>query len=99
MDEEDRLSEVCNDLVSLARFEPGLVHLFQRAAGAWVPVAELLRAAGASDETLPPTLAATWLVPPSGQPGYAVVFFCDDELQWSTTAYYNAERLVGAGVR
>lgn len=95
MDEEDTLSNLCADLVSMTRFEPALLHLFQsKRPGEWVPVAELYRRAGAND-TIRPTLAAAWLTSPTVQPGYAVVFFCDDELQWSMTAYYNAERLLG----
>ena len=93
-DETDRLSNLCADLVSLTRLEPGLVHLFHHSrAGEWISVAELYRVAGAPDDGIKPELAATWLTPPSGQPGYALVLFCDDELQWSTTAYHNVGRL------
>lgn len=93
-DETDRLNNLCADLVSLRRLEPGLVHLFRdRQAGEWVPVAELYRFAGAPDDGIKPDLAATWLPSPSGQSGYAVVLFCDDELQWSLTAYHNVSGL------
>lgn len=99
-DETDSLNNLCADLVSLKRLEPGLVHLFRdRRAGEWVPVAELYLAAGAPDESIKPELAATWLPSPSAQPGRAIVYFCDDEIQWSLTAYYDAARLLsGAAV-
>jgi hypothetical protein len=94
MELEDILSNRCADLVSLERLEPALVHLLRnRRAGEWVPVAELYRVAGATDAGIKPELAATWLSSPSNQPGYVVMLFCDDELQWNMTAYYNAERL------
>jgi hypothetical protein len=89
-DEEDRLSNFCANLVSLTRLEPGLVHLFRtKQPGEWVSVTELYRVAGASEEGIKSELAATWLTSPSNQPGYAVIFFCDDELQWNLTVYYN----------
>ena len=94
-DETDLLSNLCADLVSLKRLEPGLVHLFRnRRAGEWVSVAELYRAAGAPDGAIKPELAVAWLTSPTALPGYAVVCFCDDEIQWSTTAYYNVARLL-----
>ena len=93
-DETDRLSNLCTDLVSLARLEPALVHLFRHTrAGEWISVAELYRTAGAPEEGIKPELAATWLPSPSDQPGYAVVLFCDEQLQWSMTAYHNVDRL------
>jgi hypothetical protein len=89
------LSTLCADLVSLRRLEPGLVHLFRtKQPGEWISVAELYRVAGESGAAIKPELAVTWLTPPSGQPGYAVVLFCEDELQWSTTAHYNVARLL-----
>ncbi len=95
MELEDILCNQCADLVSLKRLEPALVHLLQnRSAGEWIPVAELYRIAGDSVDGIKPELAATWLTSPSNQPSYVIVLFCDDELQWSMTAYYNAERLV-----
>jgi hypothetical protein len=86
LSDEDRLTERCADLVSCKRFEPALARLFQtKPAGEWVTVAELDGMAGGP--------AVTWLTSPNAQPGYAVIFFCDDELQWSMTAYYNVARL------
>jgi hypothetical protein len=97
MELEDILCNQCADLVELAKFEPALIHLFQnRLAGEWVPVAELYRIAGASPDSIRPETAATWLSSPTNQPGYVVILFCDDELQWSMTAYYNADRLLQA---
>ena len=58
----------------------------------WVTVAELYRIAGMAVSSIKPELAATWLSSPTRQPGYVVVYFCDDELQWSMTAYFNVER-------
>lgn len=95
-DEADRLNNLCADLVSLRRLEPGLVHLFRdRPAGGWVPVAELYRRAGEPVEGIKPELVVTWLPSPSAQAGYAVVLFCDDDLQWSLTAYHNVGRALG----
>lgn len=94
MDLEDILSNQCADLVSETKFEPALVHLLQhRRAGEWVPVIELYRIAGASSEGIRPEVAAAWLPSPSGQPGAALILFCDEECQWDMTAYYNAARL------
>jgi hypothetical protein len=95
MELEDILCNQCADLVTHAKFEPALIHLFQhRRAGEWIPVVELYRIAGAATDEIKPEVAATWLTSPSGQPGYAVVYFCDDELQWTLTAYYNVDRLL-----
>ncbi len=94
MELEDILSNQCAEVVGMAKFEPALLHLFQNhRAGEWVSVGELYRIVGEADE-IKPELAATWLTSPSNQPGYAVVYFCDDELQWSQTAYYNVDRLL-----
>ena len=93
-DETDRLNNLCTDLVTLRRLEPALAHLFhEKSAGEWVTVAELYRAAGAADGAIKPELAAAWLPPPSGDPTAAVLTFCDEELQWGMTAYYNIGRL------
>lgn len=94
MELEDVLSNLCADVVERAAFEPALVYLLRdRRAGEWVPVAELYRIAGESSVDLKPEVAAAWLPSPTNQPGYAVIFFCDDELMWSLTAYYNVARL------
>lgn len=94
MELEDILSNQCADVVGMAKFEPALLHLLRNhRAGEWVPVAELYRLAGVAEE-IKPELAATWLPSPTNQPGYVVIFFCDDELMWSLTAYHNADRLL-----
>lgn len=91
----DVLSNQCADVVERRAFEPALMHLLRnRGAGEWVPVAELYRIAGESCADLKPEVAAAWLPSPTNQPGYVVIFFCDDELMWSLTAYYNAARLL-----
>jgi hypothetical protein len=93
-DETERLSNLCVDLVSLKQLEPGLLHLFRtKGCGEWASVSELYRIAGTSGEEIKPELAVTWLTSPSGQSGDAIVFFCDEELQWQTTAFYNTARL------
>lgn len=95
MDPEEILCTQCGDLVSLTRLEPALLHLLQnRSAGEWVPVAELYRIAGENGADIRAEVAAAWLPSPTNQPGYVIIFFCDDELQWSMTAYYNAARLL-----
>jgi hypothetical protein len=92
MDEDDLLDLRCGDLVSLARLEPGLLHLFRaKAAGEWVPVAELYRAAGQPAADLKDGLVAAWLPSPDGDPGGAVVLFTDT--LWSMTTWYNTGRL------
>jgi hypothetical protein len=97
MDEEDVLSNVCTDLVTLARLEPALVHLFgSKSAGEWVRVAELYGIAGHPDASIKAGLAAAWLPSPSGDRGAAVVLFYDDETLWSMTAWYDVARLFGA---
>jgi hypothetical protein len=93
--ETDQFGNLCTDLVSLARLEPGLRRLFQNGAGEWISVAELYRAVGPSDEPIKPELAAVWLPSPTGTPGYVVILFCDEDSQWSLTAYYNRGRLLG----
>jgi len=90
----DHLSNLCADLVSLKRLEPGLVHLFrERPTGMWVPVADLYAAAGADTSDIPAGLSAAWL--PAGS-GYGVVSFFDDDQKWSMSAVYNADRLFKA---
>lgn len=92
-DEADRLNNLCTDLVSLRNLEPGIEHLLQNRPGEWLAVADLYRVAGVALSQIKPELNATWLPSPSGAPGSVVILFCDDELQWSLTAYYNAKRL------
>lgn len=97
MTAEDVLSNLCADLVSEKRFEPALAHLFRdRAVGEWVPLVDLYRRAGAPTGDLRPATCAMWLPVPSGDPDSALVYFCDEELMWSTTAFYNVARLFRA---
>jgi hypothetical protein len=94
MGPEDVLSNQCADLVSWQRFEPAVLQLLRgRRAGEWVPVAELYRLVDTPAESIRPTICVTWLPSPTNQPGYVVIYFCDDELPWNMTAYYNAARL------
>lgn len=94
-DELDTLGNLCADLVSLRRLEPGLVHLFRDVpAGRWVAVRDLYERVGRPDVGIKPLLAVAWL-PSPGDPDYAVVLFFDDETKWSLTADYNAARLLG----
>lgn len=97
MEPEDVLSNVCADFVSEKRFEPALVYLFRdRAAGEWVPLADLYRRAGASAEGVRAATVVMRLPVPSGDDDSALVYFCDEELMWSTTAFYNVARLFRA---
>lgn len=94
-DEPDVLSNLCADLVSLRKLEPGLVYLFhQKAPGSWVSVRELYSQAGEADQVIKDQLAAAWLPSPH-DPNYAVVLFYDDATKWSLTADYNIARLLG----
>lgn len=89
-EETDTLSNLCADLVSLTRLGPALKHLFRtKPAGEWAAVAELYRAAGITDLGIKPELAAAWLPSRSAAPDYAVILFCDEDLNWSTTAFYS----------
>jgi len=93
MDEEDIMNEKCADLVSVARLEPALIHLFgTKLPGEWVRVRDLYQIAGQSTDGIKPGLAASWLPSPDTT-GYAVVLFYDEDSLWSTTAWYNAARL------
>lgn len=95
-DEADILNNLCADLVSLRRLEPGLVYLFRvKTPGTWTPVRELYDRAGQPDGSIKAQLAAAWLPSPGG-PDYAVVVFFDDETKWSLTADYNLARLMKA---
>jgi hypothetical protein len=94
-DEADLLSNLCTDLVTLRRFEGGLIHLFrQKNPGSWVSVRELYDRAGHSDRAIKSELTATWLPSPFDS-NYAVVLFFDDATKWSLTADYNVTRLLG----
>jgi hypothetical protein len=94
MDEEDTLNNYCADLVSLAKLEPALVYLLGgRPMGAWTSVRSLYARAGYPDESIKADLVATWLVPPDGDPGGAVVLFLDWDSFWSMKAWYNVAHL------
>jgi hypothetical protein len=97
-DEADRLSNLCADLVSLRRLEPGLACLFQRGRGDWVRVRELYLGTEAPTEEIGPGLFAAWLRCPSGDPDYAVICFFDVDSGWSGQARYNVGRLTRATV-
>lgn len=93
-DETDTLSNLCTDLVSLRRLEPGLAYLFRdKTPGTWTLVRDLYERAGQPDDSIKPQLAAAWL-PSPGDPDYAVVVFFDDETKWALTADYNVARLM-----
>jgi hypothetical protein len=94
MDETDLLSNLCADLVSLRRLEPGLGMLFREPKGSWVPVRELYSHAGQPDESIKENLVAAWLPSPT-DPNYSILVFLDDESKWSMTADYNSTRLLG----
>ena len=92
-DEADGLSNLCTDLVSLRRLEPGLIHLFHhKLPSNWISVRELFDRAGQSDRVIKEQLAAAWLPAPH-DPDYAIVVFYDSETRWSLTAEYNIARL------
>ena len=94
-DEADTLSNLCTDLVSLRRLEPGLNHLFRNTPpGTWTPIRDLYEQAGQPDGAIKAELAATWLPAPGSDPGYAVVVFFDNETKWFLTADYNLARLM-----
>lgn len=97
-DPADRLSNWCADLVSLTKLEAGMVRLLRDTpAGTWVSVRRLYQTAGASGPDHD-ALAASWLPSPNAESGYAVVVFSDPGWLWSTTADYNAARLLGPGI-
>jgi hypothetical protein len=96
MDEEtDRSSNLCMDLVSLKKYEPGVKQLLGNTPpGRWVPVRDLYQAAGIGDPRADSLLAA-WLPSPS-DPSHSVIVFLDDTTKWCQTADYNAARLLGS---
>jgi hypothetical protein len=98
-DETDILSNVCVDLISLRRFEPGLKHFFaETSPGSWTSVRDLYERARQPQPSLESTLAVTWLPSPGGL-DYAVVLFFDASSKWSLAADYNVSRLLGTKPR
>lgn len=94
-DEWDDSSNLCGDLVSLRRLEPGMIYLLRDTPpGIWLKVRELYRRAGEETASIKEPLSVAWL-PSPGDPDYAVVLFHDDESKWSLTADYNISRLLG----
>jgi len=93
--DEDRLS-ICGDLVSVKRWEPFVVGLFQRhAKGDWIQVHNLCEEVGITLTGIRPELVVAWLDDPFGDEGYAVIIFYDDETKQSLAAHYNRARLLG----
>lgn len=94
-DKTDLMSNICTDLVSLRRLEPGVIHLLRdRKPGAWTHVRDLYERAEEESTSMTTDLLAAWLPSPN-DPDYAVIVFFDDETKWSLTAEYNAKRLLG----
>jgi hypothetical protein len=91
MDDLDRMSNFCTDLVSLRRSEPSLASLFdEHLPGQWTAVRSLTP--DLPTESTFDQLVATWLPSPA-DPDYAVILFFDDATKWSMTADYNVARL------
>src|SRR5947209_4085668 len=95
-DEElTRLNNFCADLVSLQRWEAFPVHLLiGKRPGEWVRVRELCLQAkpDVGGPELDPF--AAWLPDPTGDEGYAVIIFYDEDSMWTTAARYNRRRLL-----
>jgi hypothetical protein len=98
MEDEEltRLNNCCGDLVGLKRWEAFPVSLLiGKRAGEWVGVRELCLQSGLGGGDLPPDLFAAWLADPTGDDGYAVIIFYDEESMWTMAARYNRQRLLG----
>lgn len=96
-EEVTKMNNFCADLVSLKRWEAFPVHLLAEKRGEWVGVRELCLQVGLDAEDLKPDLFAAWLAAPTGDEGYAVILFYDEETMWTLAACYNRQRL-GEGV-
>jgi hypothetical protein len=97
LSDDDRRSNLCADIVSLTRLEPGLAHLFRQPLGHWVAVETLYRLSGQVGRTDFPTLAACWLPSPPGTTDCVLVVFCDVDSLWSMVAFYYAfEKVLNA---
>ena len=95
---DDQRSNLCADVVSLTRLEPGLAHLLRQPVGTWVAVSELYRFSAEGGNEGFPCLAATWLPPPSACGGGVVIVFFDANSLWSMLAYYYAvEKVLRTG--
>jgi hypothetical protein len=87
LSEDDCRQNLCADLVSLTRLDPGLAYLFRQPAGTWVAVNQLYNLSAAPGDPAFPDLTATWLPSPPGcgSDCIVVVFFDADSL-WSMIA-------------
>lgn len=91
LSDDDRRSNLCADVVSLTRLEPGLAYLLRQAAGTWVALSQLYDLSAATSDPDLPYLTATWLPsPPNAVPDSIVVVFVDADSLWSMVAYYYA---------
>ena len=98
-DELDTLSNFCTDLVSVRKWEPLLLRLFQNyEAGKWVSVTKLVAEAGFHAGAVPlQTLSVSWMRTPN--PNYRILTFLETDSMWSMHADYNFERLRQAAVQ
>ncbi len=97
MEDEEltQLNNFCADLVSLKRWEAFPTHLLiAQQAAEWVRVRELGSRIGLSAEDVKADLFAAWLPDPTGDEGYAVILFYDEESMWTMAARYNRQRLL-----
>lgn len=97
MEDEEltRLNNFCADLVSMKRWEAFPVHLLiGKRTAEWVRVRELCLPAGLDVGDLKNDLFAAWLPDPTGDEGYAVILFYDEESMWTMAAHYNRQRLL-----
>jgi hypothetical protein len=101
MEDEEftHLNNCCADLVSLKAREAFPYHLLiGKRTGEWVRVRDLCLQAGLGALDLKPDLFAAWLADPSGEEGYAVILFYDEESMWTMAARYNRQRLLESGL-
>ena len=105
MDDEGltHLTNFCTDLVTLKRWEAFPTHLLMgKRTGEWARVRELSLQAGLEGLDVKAKLEglevkdlfAAWLPDPSGNEGYAVILFYDEESLWTMAASYNRQRLL-----
>ncbi len=102
MEDEEltRLNNLCADLVGLKRWEAFPVHLLiAQRVGEWVSVRKLCLQTGLDAGDVKPDLFAAWLSDPTGDEGYAVILFYDEESMWTMAARYNRQRVLDQTAR
>jgi hypothetical protein len=96
LDLEDELLDFTADLLALKANQVALVALFERSAGQWVNLSELVQGLPAVQRQLtdleglaPGPLRVTWLRHPETSEDYCLVLFFMESLGWDNLALYH----------